>query len=598
MASENRRRRSRRRHRNRRIIWWTVGSLALLLVAVVAWIGVRGFLAYNEIQTARSGVDGVQAQLLSDPEAASVTIDELGAHTKRAAALTSDPVWRAAEVVPWLGPNLEAFRTTAWSLDKVVRSVAAPLVSHVSGLQASLSPVDGRIDTAPLVALQPASEQANDWMQEVEAAMRGINRSQLFGPLADAVGEFNELLTPIAQGVGAVHSATVLMPAILGADGQRDTLLLFLNNAEVRSTVGIPGALALVSATDGRISLAAQASTRDFPTLETPIADLGPEIRGVYSDRPALWIQNVTMLPEFEMSGELAASMWAQQFGVAPGAVVALDPFTLSYVLEATGPIELATGESLTSDNATELLLHEVYLRYERPIDQDAFFADASERVFDAVAGGRFDPTKLIGALARAVDENRIKMWSSVPEEQALLTQTALGGALPSANARDAMFTMHLNDGTGAKMDYYLASSLDLEADMCPVDEARQTVTVRYALENTAPADAGTSLPWYITGGGQYYGITPGDISTVAYLYAPPGFELLDKNVDGDVENAGVSALLFDRSLVTWHPLLTPGQSSTIELVYAAEDHRGAKVLWQQTPTFYHTVTETIGNRC
>ena len=38
----------------------------------------------------------------------------------------------------------------------------------------------------------------------------------------------------------------------------------------------------------------------------------------------------------------------------------------LSYLLDYTGPIELADGTRLTSDNAVDLLLHEAYEKYSR----------------------------------------------------------------------------------------------------------------------------------------------------------------------------------------------------------------------------------------
>ncbi len=43
------------------------------------------------------------------------------------------------------------------------------------------------------------------------------------------------------------------MPAFLGADGDRNYLYVFQNNAEVRSTGGLPGNISLVHASDGRV---------------------------------------------------------------------------------------------------------------------------------------------------------------------------------------------------------------------------------------------------------------------------------------------------------------------------------------------------------
>ena len=89
-----------------------------------------------------------------------------------------------------------------------------------------------------------------------------------------------------------------------------------------------------------------------------------------------------------------------------------------------------------------------------------------------------------------------------------------------------------------------------------------------------------------------------GDILTLAQVYAPPGFELQRMTFDGAPEGPGSSEFAFERSLATWNPRLTPGQSSVLELEYLAIDHAGAELAWQQTPTFQHTGTDPSGRLC
>ncbi|WP_336660480.1 DUF4012 domain-containing protein [Leucobacter sp. USHLN153] len=570
------------------------GATALVAVVLIAgaWVGSRAWLAYGELQEARSGATKLQEKFAENPASIIGDIEDLGEHTARAADLTSDPIWRAAEIIPWAGPNLEAFRVTADSLDTVVRAVGAPLVEHVDAMQSSLALTDGRVALEPLVEMRSASANANTQMKKVVADMHGIKREKLVPQLADAVAEFTELLQPVSVGVSAVSDTTALLPGMLGLGGSRDTLLLFLNNAEVRSTMGIPGALALLNANDGRIALTQQASTLDFPVYPEPVARLSPDLRGTYGDKPALWVQNVTMLPEFPLTGELAVTMWERNFGVRPQAVVAVDPVTLSYILEATGPISLESGESLSSDNAVDLLMHEVYVRYEDPADQDAFFADASARVFTAVSSGDFEVQKFVKALTRGAAEDRIKLWSSVSDEQSVIDGTSLAGTLTTARSTTPKFTMQLNDGTGAKMDYFLTTKATLTGDLGPNSESDEIV-VRYTMSNTAPADAGISLPGYITGGGNY-GVEPGSIATVARLFAPGGFNLLSQQVDGSSENAGESLQLLDRSVAQWNPTLAPGESRTIELRYRVEIPNVHAVEWRQTPTFSNDISNAI----
>src|SRR5690606_257909 len=119
-----------------------------------------------------------------------------------------------------------------------------------------------------------------------------------------------------AGSLAAVERAAKLVPVMLGAEGPRNYVLLFQNPAELRSTGGIPGALALIHTENGRIDLAAQASSSDFPHYDAPVLELSSETRGLYGDITGEYIQDVNLTPEFPLSAQLAREMWRLQFGV------------------------------------------------------------------------------------------------------------------------------------------------------------------------------------------------------------------------------------------------------------------------------------------
>ena len=583
----------------RRSAWpWVLTGILVLLLAAAGWVGIRGWIAFQEAEAAKTTLAGIGEQMREDPAAAVETLAAAGTHSEQAARLTSDPVWRAAEFLPFLGSNFTAFRVTADGLDALVREVGLPLVEPASQLEGALRPVSGRIDPTPLVALRPAATAAAARVDGVEQDLEELNTALLLPQVADAVAELEEQLAPVSAGVRAVYGATQLLPALLGVDEPRETLLLFLNNAEVRSTVGIPGALALIRTENGTIELAQQASTRDFPGFTEPVMELPADIRGIYGDLPALFMQNITYVPQFPLSAELAVTMWERQFGNRPQAVLALDPFTLQGILGATGPVSLATGEILTSENAADFLLHQVYIDYPEPAMQDAVFADAAARVFEAVAFGNAEPSRMIDALVGATMENRVKFWSSIDAEQSVVEGSSLAGALPRSAAGEARFGWYLNDGTGSKMDYFLTSAVEVLSGGCPVIAEAPTVTLRITLTNTAPADAAASLPDYITGGGAFIDAPLGSILTVTQLVAPPGFTLLRSSVDGQAQSDISSELAFGRSLVTWSPLLAPGGQGVLEVTYDASNAIGAELTWQQTPTFGQTPNAAESRLC
>ncbi len=117
--------------------------------------------------------------------------------------------------------------------------------------------------------------------------------------------------------------------------------------------------------------------------------------------------------------------MWQRETGQQVNGVIAIDPVTLGYLLKATGPVQLATGDTLTSDNAVKLLLSEAYARYSDPKVQDAFFASAASAVFEKVSSGGFDAKQFVAAL----------------------TQSAGRGTAPALERRRVRRTAHRRDG-------------------------------------------------------------------------------------------------------------------------------------------------------
>ncbi|MCS5723257.1 DUF4012 domain-containing protein [Herbiconiux sp. CPCC 203407] len=522
-------------------------------------------------------------------------------HARQAADLTGDPVWRLGEFVPFAGPNLAAVRQAASITDSVASDAIYPLVSNVSDIGVdSFQPVNGAIDLAPLVAAQPTVATARTVLSSAAADARGIETDGTVDLISEAVGKLRDSVIEADGLIQGVDRAVTLIPRMLGAEGDRNYLLLFQNPAELRSGGGITSALAQISTTAGSVSLTQQASGSDFRYAD-PVLPLPPESLALYGDRAARYVQNTTLVPQFELSGQIAATMWADRFGVQTDGAIAFDPVALSYLLEATGPITLPTsGVELTSENAVQFLLSDVYAQFEEPSVQDAVFAEAAKAVFDRVSSGDLDAGKLVSALTQAGDEGRFKIWSSHPEDQAVLADTTLAGGLPISGPNSSGVGVYLNDGTGAKMDYYLDTAVAVQGTSCRAD-GRPTVRVEVTLTSTAPADAGAVLPAYVTGGGNF-GVTPGNVKTIVFVYGPDGANpdepVLITDVDPGLEGAEFFSGRDQNRLVAGFPIeLAPGETRTVAAEFVAQTGSSADFFADITPGVHPTVysTETRG---
>jgi len=561
-----------------------IGFAALAIVLfVVLWVGVRGLLAKNALDEAVPAASSLAAQVAAgDREAANVSFSSLSSSSSEAAALTSDPIWRVAELIPYLGSNLTAVREASAIVNDISRDAVSPIIEITSSLGVDdFVPVAGAVQLQPLINAQPKIAAAADALESADTRTREIETDHVLEFVANAIGKLESTVGEANVIVGTAHRAATLIPPMMGAEGERTYLLLFQNPAELRATGGIPGALAQLNVSDGAISLSQQASSADFPMSDSPVLELPLETRALYGDITGKYMQDVNLTPQFPLSAALAAEMWRQQFGVEVDGVMSVDPMVLSYLLRATGPIALPTGDELTSENAVQLLLTDVYARYPDPVVQDLFFASAAAAVFDSVSNGALQPSLLLDALARAGSENRIFVWSTHGAEQSELEETTLAGVLPASDAETTRIGVYFNDATGSKMGTYLKSQINTGHAVCRTDGLPQ-IDVAITLTNTAPADAAASLPEYVTGAG-IYGVPAGNIRIIANVYGVPGSANLGIEREGvEVPHHSTSDSGYPVSAIEIE--LAPGESKTFTSSFLSEEPGLSEIVIQKTP--------------
>lgn len=559
-----------------RIFAWTVAGLLLLAVVIAVWVGVRGALAYQHLQRIQTGAAQSTAALAADPSSAAPTLARLAADASEAHQLTSDPVWALASHTPWIGPQLAAFGTVAAASDELLRESLLPLATAAQNVSIDgLRPVGGRLDTSVLAGLVTPAQDAATRAADAAGAVQDIDRTPLIGVVGTAVDRADDLFSSVSTAVDTLSRTSRLLPDMLGRNGPRIYLVLVQNNAEWRSLGGMTGTAVLLKTDGGRLTLlGTESATALSRNIRTPVVALPDELMKIYDTKPARYFHNLTQIPDFTVDGPLARDMYRFATGTEVDGVLAIDPVVLSYVLQATGPVALPSGDALSADNAIPVLLNEVYLRYASPADQDAFFAGAAGAVFQALADGRGSASGLISALTRAGEEHRLLAWSAHADEQAIIDGTVVAGQLPVTDAHTARFGVFLNDGTGSKMSYYIDPDVSLAWASCRPggQSAPRQLTLQLTLTSRAPADAATALPEYITGGGGY-GTAPGTTEVVGNIYLPQGFELVSATATNGAGFAG--GVHEGRRVLTFGIDLTPGASTGVTVTVRANTAAG-----------------------
>lgn len=581
-----------------KILVWSLGGFLVFGMIALAWVGIRGALAIGHLNDVHTSAPEVVSSFAREPSEGTEELRALAAHTRTARDLTSDPIWKLVERAPWIGPQLKAVSVVTASSDELVRLSVFPLVeaTQASAFDA-LKPVDGRIDTSALTAIEAPAADAAVRAEKAAADIRAIDRTPLVGRLADVTDTVEEVFSQASGGLDALSRASQLLPDMLGGSGQRSYLVLVQNNAELRSLGGIAGTALLLQTDGGRMIFAGTTSGAALSrNITAPAVSLPAEVESIYGTRPARYFQNVTQIPDFTIDGPLAREMYRQQTGREVDGVVAIDPVVLSYLLEATGPVSLPEGTNLDADNAVSLFLSDVYQRYPDPVEQDAFFAASSAAIFDALLNGDGSSADLLSALARAIDERRVLMWSARAEEQIVIEGSPMAGQLPSTDAHTTRFGVFFNDGGGSKMSYYVKPDVSVSWSRCalPQQSVPRQLTLTAQLTNVAPVDASTSLPRYVTGGG-VFGVAPGTAAIVGDIYLPEGTTLVSAQATNGVSFS--QAELQGRSVLSYGVNLAPQSAETISVVVeTTSSARSAEAL--VTPTADSSINPVVTSTC
>ncbi|GAA4740167.1 DUF4012 domain-containing protein [Nocardioides endophyticus] len=553
---------------HKRKVWVAIVLGAALLVA--AWVGWTAFRVNQDLTASVGDATTLRSALESGNDATvDAALADLKQHSGDAADRTGGITWKVLQHLPLLGDDARGVAVVSSVIDDLSGDGIAPLVEVSDNLE-SIVPSNGRIDPDAVAALLPPAAAAHAAFADADVRLSAEDPSGYVERLKSKYRELAAQVDDGARALGSAETAVRVLPTMLGSDRPQTYILVFQNNAEIRATGGLPGAVSLVRSDDGKLLMGRQVAASSFGFTKKPVLPLTPAEREIYGDIVGTFFLDANLQPDFPRAADLWKARWEQVQPESIDGVLSIDPVAISYVLGAIGSIS-ADGVTLTEENAVDQLLHEVYIRYPDPDDQDAFFRVVARAMFDKIAGGGESPRNLMAALAKGADEHRIYVHDFDEAVQNELAGSRVAGELLTNADTEPQVGVYFADGTGAKMSYYLRYDVDLRATYCSGDV--QALTGHLRLSSEAPLDAATSLSDYITGGGTY-GVKRGDQLVFIRLYGPVNGTISAVTLDGDpitgfpavdaegrkVFTAVVQLKPQQKSDLTWRMKTGPGQ--------------------------------------
>lgn len=509
-------------------------------------------------------------------------LDQFRRDAKRASDATHGFTWSLLAHTPGIDSDAKGVRAAADVANSLGNGPVQKLADVARNLHA-LTPHNGVIDIAAVQGLQPTVQAAEQSMDQACAQIDSNNANGYIEPLRSKYLRLENEVDAACGGLRAANLALRVMPQMLGESGPQHYLLVMQNNAELRASGGLPGALALVTADHGKLTFGKQVLAASLGVRATPVLPLTPLEMQLFSTQPGIDMRDASMTPDFARAADLWRARWQEVEGGNLDGVIAVDPVTLGYLLGATGPVTIPAqtrtidgqtiaypSRTFTKDNVVDYLEHQVYIDYPSGAEQAVVFQATTKAVFSRLTAGA-DAQAVIKALGRAGNEHRLYVESFDQPTRGILAGTPVAGDLLTDLTGRPRVNVLFNDFTGAKMSYYLRYSLDLSTTSCTAGV--QGLSAHLKLWSIAPANAAKVLPLFITGGG-LYGVKPGSQSVQYMIVGPLGGAISNMLINGSpINDFVVHGTLGRRPLLSNYVGINPGQ--TIDITWTMTSGQG-----------------------
>ncbi len=531
------------------------GVVAVLILSA-GWLAFTGYKAYQSAATLASALHAAEGSARESNVAdAAAAMSQAQKSAHELGTLTSGPLWWLVAHTPVVGSQVSAARTLAVAADNVL-TAAAPLTAALTSLtEGQLRTSEGSINLPIITALGPAMHDVAIAAGEAQTSLAAIDPAGLPSSLAAPIVTTQTQLPEIAHRLADMSDGISLLPQMLGSNEPRSWAVMLQNPSEVRGTGGLIGGFARVTFDKGGIKFDEVGSNDAlFPSQPVDPTVVAQDVQDSWGMLLTEW-NSFNLSPHFPDTGLLVRQGMKQRKTPVQG-VVAIDPALVAALLAGTGPVQVR-GITVDSSSAVDFITKDVYRRFTDPAVKDAVLVEFVQATFGALLSKPLDQKALLVALWRAEHEGHLLAWSSVSDEQAWLGGTNMGGVLPEDAGPHVAIA--LNNGTGSKVDSYLATEATYSPGTC-TNTLQQDSHLAITLTNNSPA----GLPDYVVYRADDSSLQHGGSVTLVGVYGPKDSFLIDATIDGQPAPVTIGS---ERGRPLWNFTLTMDRGKTSKLV-------------------------------
>jgi hypothetical protein len=506
-----------------------IAVVCLALSADAIFVGVK---LWTSLRSARDRLAMGSTSLGSgDLRLAERELREAANAASEARGVTWHPSFALASVLPLMESDAEAAVRLSEAAHRIARAglgVARDLRARATGRTGLVGSFyrDGTVNFRAVEEAKPALSRVENLLGEADSLLTAAPRPTL-NFLQGALAATRADVHRANESVHRVRLLFDALPSLLGEGSTRRYLLAFQSPSEARGSGGFMGLYGVLRATNGRLTLDHIGSIQELRLGPSEAVNAPTWFERRYEGFAGLWQwQQANLSAHFPTVSQVWLRMYQRATGRRLDGVMAMDPIALEQLLVATGPLS-APGWDVEVDggNASEILLHDSYLRFTDPDAQNEYLSGLVEEFWNRLAQGAVDPPTLALGLATAARTQHLKLYSRDRQDQRALSEIGADGAFTSQSTNNPQLVF--NDNVSAnKVDYFLHRRINTTVSLTQREEARVLTTV--TLENKAP-DGPSSLLL----GPYVKGDSPGVNRTVLNFLLPKEAEVNGYAVDG-----------------------------------------------------------------
>ncbi|TAK03877.1 DUF4012 domain-containing protein [Patescibacteria group bacterium] len=466
-----------RRHGIKRGLVIAATLVATVLVGYAIWLAVALGALYAAASDGRAALEAARDAAESlDFDTALFELeraDERFARADRNAAALLP-----LEFLPWVAPQARAASALAAAGRSAVEAlkIAATLgadLARLSGLSAadlqalsegaspgtSLGDLPSATKRLLLRRLVASADELDETAERIAIARAELAQADREGVASGTFAALVPLAGKLAQAeetLRLLSRAARVLPAFAGIDGSKTSLLLFLNDAELRPGGGFIGTYGALTVKDADI---AALYTHDAYALDGPaearVTQVPPEPLRRWLGAQKWFFRDANWSPDFAASSRDALRLFRSEQELGGGTPTAFDgvigftPAFAADLLRLTGPIE-AGGQTFSSENVYDKLEYQVEVGYAGqgiPLAQrKEIVAELVERMkarLEAMPVSRWG--EIAQAAERALVAKSLLLYSEDPSSQRVIDAVGWGGRVASPAWGDALMAVDAN---------------------------------------------------------------------------------------------------------------------------------------------------------